>query len=160
MKRLVVVLAALSFLFTGLPARAGEGPDFVGDKTQIVTDYMKFARDHITQAHLLNGSNVPAETPGELKSPVIPLEDGERVVNRGILTATAEYCGLDWQRESYSPFMQGERKKKIWSDKQLAYIGLLHGIAQAAFKDTFSRRGPCSDKMKTNTQALLEKLNK
>ena len=121
---------------------------------------MKIAREHLTQAHLSDGSNVPAETKEELKTPIIPFADARRVVNRGMITAQAEHCGLDWANQSYIPFMNHERAKKIWSDKQMAYIGLVHGITQGTFFKLFSQKEPCDAVKKRKTQAILDGLHK
>ncbi|HTK84189.1 MAG TPA: hypothetical protein VL625_03800 [Patescibacteria group bacterium] len=156
----LLIFVGMLTAFWNSSSFAGEGPDFIGDKDQAVITNMKFARDHITGAHLLDGSNVRPETAEELKNPVIPIEEGKRVVNRGILTALAKYCGLDGQNDSYLPFMSHERQSKLWSDKQLAYIGLLHGITQAEFYDLFKKKGNCSDLQKQRVQTFLDNIDK
>ncbi|MCC7305625.1 MAG: hypothetical protein IT558_05125 [Alphaproteobacteria bacterium] len=148
-----LLLAALLLLAT--PAFAGEGPDFVKDNQPAIVKFMEDARAHITEAKLPDGSFVPPEQPGELGEPVIPLEEGKRVINRGILAAYLAYCDYDWLHESYIPFIEAERARGTWSDKQMAYMGLLHGVAQGSFAETFAEKGPCDDKKKKTAEKLL-----
>ena len=152
-----LVLAALLLCPT---ARADEGPDFVGDNSAVVLDKMKIARDNLTKSRLADGSNVPAETEQELKTPIIPYADAKRVVNRGMITALARHCGLEWENQSYMPFMKHERAEHRWSDKQIAYIGTLHGVTQGVFFKLLTEKGACDDMKKRTIQAILGGLDK
>lgn len=130
-------------------------PDFVGDDREAVEERMNAVRENITALTLPSGNHIPAETPEELKTPVIPYEDAKRVMNRGIVTAIAQYCGFDWQQLSYNPFMVHEIESHKWSDKQIAYIGALHGATQGMMHRAFITKGPCNEKSHSNASILL-----
>jgi hypothetical protein len=46
--------------------------------------------------------------------------------------ATAQWCGLEWKDSYFHPFLKGEKEKKVWTEKQIAYISLLHGLTMGA----------------------------
>ena len=134
------------------------GKDFVGDKKEWVLRALTGIRKFITELRLRDGSNVPPETEEELSKPLLPYEDAKRVYNRGILSGMAEYCGLNWQKKSFIPFMQNERSKGKWSDKEIAVIGSLHGIAQGGALEGLQRKGKCPADFRKNTKAMLDGL--
>jgi len=119
---------------------------------------MNAARERITRAKLNDGSFVPAETAEEKKSPIIPLNDGRRIIDRGGLSAIAEWCGIDYL-PSYLQFMQNERKNYHWNDKQSSYVGLLHGMSVAVHRQGLKDIGlkTCSDAQKQHTLKQLSK---
>ena len=93
--------------------------------------FMELARQNITQAKLHDGSFVPAETEEEKKTPIIPVLDGQRVIQVGFRSGVAAWCKVD-NKDYYLGFMQQERGHSRWTDKQIAYIGLLHGVAKGS----------------------------
>lgn len=157
---LKVLVFVLAVMVAAAPAMADDktGPDLLQGKTEIVGLYTEALRKNITQLRLADGRFVPAETAAELAAPVIPEEDAVRTVNRGILSALAEYCGLDWEGESFKPYMAAERGSGRWSDKQMAFIGALHGISQGAMLKGFEKKGACADAAKKKTQGMLDGL--
>ncbi len=138
--------------------RAMEGRDFVGDKKEWVLRALDAIRKNITWLRLRDGSNVPPETVEELGRSLLPYEDAKRVYNRGILSGMAEYCGLDWQNKSFTPFMRSERAKRVWSDKDIAVIGTLHGTAQGNTLEGLQRKGECPAEFSKKAQAMLDRL--
>ncbi len=116
---------------------------------------MKTARANITTAVVSDGSHVPPETAEELKKPIVPPEEARRAVDAGILSAYAERCGEDWER-NYRQLMAYQRGRKIWSDKQLAYISLMHGIAQGSIGRSFADAGACSELEKQKVRQYIE----
>lgn len=138
--------------------QAMEGPDFVGSKKKWVFDALDAIRKNITKFRLRDGSYVPQETAEELGKPLLAYEDAKRVYNRGILSGMAEYCELDWQNKSFTPFMRSERAKRVWSGKELAVIGALHGRAQGNTLEGLQRRGKCPAEFGKKAQAMLGKL--
>lgn len=141
---------------TPLPARVAiTTPDFIGDNEQVVRERMKQVRDNITMLRMPDGKAVPPETAEELKSDVVPYEDAKRVMNRAVVSALVQYCGMDWENLSFVPFMENERLKHQWSDKQLAYIGGLHGATQGVMHHSFLGKGACTDDMKARARALV-----
>jgi hypothetical protein len=110
----------------------------------------ELARANLTHARLSDGSQVPPETPEELARPIIPAGLAEQTVARGVLTAELEACAMDWQGRSYLPYMQRLRARRRYSDRQLAYLGFLHGISQGAAGRALATRAPCTDAERQN----------
>lgn len=135
---------------------ANEAPDLVGDRQELVVQFMDLARANIGQVKLADGSIIGSERASELKTPAIPYEDGKRVVNRGFLSAMAEFCLLNWNEQSFVPFMASERLNHTWSDMQTSYIGLLHGVSQGWFFKGLEERGSCTEDKREQTQLLLK----
>lgn len=131
-----------------LPAYA-----FADISDDITIKLMAVARDHITQAKLRDGSFVPPETAEEKKMPIIPVADGKRIVNRGATSAIAAWCGIDY-KPYYLEFMQEERRQYQWSDKQIAYIGLLHGLSVSGYSHALQER-TCSPAQREHTLKQL-----
>lgn len=142
------LLVSLTWLLASLPVWAGS---FVTD--DLAAQFDGIARDHITDAVYSDGSHVKAETPAERAVPLLPLADQKRVIEHGATIGLIESCGLEW-KQAYIRFMANERAKKVWTPKQLAYMGMLHGIAQGFFYKDFAEKG-CTADMK---QALRQKL--
>jgi len=63
----------------------------------------------------------------------IPLADVRRVARAGAPAGVASWAGLDWQNY-YDAFMKQERRSSRWSGKQIAFIGVLFGVAQGSFE--------------------------
>jgi hypothetical protein len=63
----------------------------------------------------------------------IPLSDVRRVARAGAPAGIASWAGLDWQ-SYYDAFMKQERRSGRWSGKQIAFIGVLFGVAQGSFE--------------------------
>lgn len=155
MRHLAPWLVLLAMLATAAPARAQKAPDFIGNDAGFVEDTMRQVRAHLPKAKLSDGTNVPPETNAELKTPILPFADGKRVMNMGILTAHAQFCELNW-REAYAGFMRGERAKRVWTEKQLAYIGLLHGAMQGNAHSNLTKKGKCDAALRNNVAASLK----
>jgi hypothetical protein len=63
----------------------------------------------------------------------IPLTDARRVAHAGAPAGIASWAGHDWQ-SYYDAFMKQERRSGRWSGKQIAFIGVLFGVAQGSFE--------------------------
>jgi hypothetical protein len=63
----------------------------------------------------------------------IPLTDVRRVARAGAPAGIASWAGLDWH-SYYDAFMKQERRSGRWSGKQIAFIGVLFGVAQGSFE--------------------------
>ena len=116
---------------------------------------MKIARANITKAKTSGGGFVPAETAEELKTPIIPVSEAEAVIEIGHRSAIALWCKMDWEKLSYQPLMLAERANKSRTGKQIAYIGLLHGVSMGLTEKVLRKQGACSDTQRQNLQAFL-----
>ena len=94
------------------------------------------------RAVLSNGETVQPVDDAERTAPVIPFGDSARVVNGAMPVARALWCGVEWQ-PYYLMFMQAERRGS-WSEKQIAFIGVLFGLTQGVVSRALIQRGPCS----------------
>ena len=93
-----------------------------------------------------DGSSVPPETAQELARPIVAPELVRQTVARGFLTGQMQACGLDWQETSFFPYMAAVRAPRRYSDKQLVFVGMLHGFSQAMAAQEMAERGaPCSE---------------
>jgi hypothetical protein len=76
-----------------------------------------------------DGSNVSAETTEERAAPIVPRNLEVQTIDRALLSAAMEACELDSSSLSFLPYMQRIRASGRYSERQIAYIGLLHGIS-------------------------------
>jgi hypothetical protein len=69
-------------------------------------------------------------TAKEKAKPPVSIEQARGVVKTGILSGSAEHCGLDWQRRVFMPALHHFRKTEKMNDRQIAIVSVLHGIIQ------------------------------
>ncbi len=100
------------------------------------------ARQELPYARKPDGTFVGEETKEDLARPVIPFNDQRLTVAKGAITAYAALCGLDWREKSYVPFMKSQVESKKWSQKQLAYINILHNLSKKTYGKTIEGK-PC-----------------
>lgn len=124
--------------------------------SDFVTKVMEVARANITSAKLLDGSFVPPETLEEKKYPIIPFEDAKRVVEVGQTSGIAAWCGVEWEKPSFIKLMEKERQKSTWSDKQLAYIGLVHGVSMGMVESVMKAK-ECSEEQAQHIREIINK---
>src|SRR3546814_11643465 len=86
---------------------------------------MDLARENLSKAHLPDGSPVPEETPEMKRQPIVPLTEAKRVVEVGMLSAVAAWCGVEWRHANFAPFMAAERAQRSRTDKALPPIRLM-----------------------------------
>ena len=87
-------------------------------------------------------------------APVIPTTEARRIVHAAVPTGFAMWCGVEWQ-PFYLDFMQRERSSGVWSETQLAYIGVLFGMSQQITAMSASSQ-PCSEKQRAETTEKAE----
>lgn len=129
-------------LLAAVPAHAEQlAPPDAGMVEQLAAR----ARANLTLGRLSDGSSVPPETPEELSRPIVPAALVRQTVRRGFLTAELEACAMDWEDASFVPYMQRLRTARRYSDRQMAYLGLLHGFSQGAAERALATRAPCTE---------------
>ncbi|HZG08727.1 MAG TPA: hypothetical protein VEZ70_07105 [Allosphingosinicella sp.] len=80
---------------------------------------------------------------GHARAIVDPSIDRE-TVRRGAKTAQIQACGGQWDRLSFLPFMAQLRASGRYSEQQLAYIAVVHGMAQQrVYTHLTARAEPC-----------------
>ena len=92
-------------------------------------------------------------TPEELANPPITIAEARGVIRRGLVSATAEHCGLDWQGRNFVPMLAYWRAQNK-TDRQLALMGLLHGIVQGQIREGLASKA-CTDPVRRNADAEL-----
>ena len=120
---------------------------------EVVAHAVDTANKLLPQGQLRDGSSPAPVTPAEERQGVIPREDARRIVNSAADAALTEHCELDWRNLSYRPLMRRERQRDIWSDRQLAFIGILHGYVQGAYRELLKTHQRCNNEHK---QAIVE----
>lgn len=93
------------------------------------------------RAVLSSGETVKPIDDAERTAPVIPFADAARVVNAARSVGQAIWCEVEWQ-PYYLAFMQAERRES-WSEKQIAFIGVLFGLTQGVISSALTQRDPC-----------------
>ena len=104
------------------------------------------------RAVLSSGETVQPADEAERTAPVIPFPDSVRVVGAATPVGGALWCGVEWQ-PYYRGFMQSERRKS-WSEKQVAFIGVLFGLAQYSMWNAL-KQNPCPPEAR---EAVLRRL--
>jgi hypothetical protein len=107
---------------------------------------------------LSSGESVRPIDDAERTAPVIPFVDSARVVNAAWPVGQALWCGVEWQ-PYYLAFMQAERRKS-WSEKQIAFMGVLFGLTQGTFSRALTQRGPCSPEARESVLKSLGEATK
>lgn len=122
--RRLLALAACLLLAAPVSAQMSPPPP------ELVDQLTAHARTALPRARLRDGSHLPPETEAERARPIVARALEVQTIERGLLTARIEACALDWQRLSYLRYMAALRSSGRYSDKQMAYVGMLHGITQ------------------------------
>jgi len=95
----------------------------------------------------------PAST-AERATPPITDDQARTIVAVASISTLAEHCQLDWERRNFVPLMRHHREKLRMTERQMALVGLLHGITMGALGETV-RRSPCTPEMKASTEKRL-----
>jgi hypothetical protein len=95
-------------------------------------------------------------TEDEIASPPLSIEEARRAMKVGLLSGTAEHCGLDWKQRIFYPFMAYHGRTLKMSERQLAVVSMLHGTMQGFIVDGYKKRGdPCTPQMRENLEKQL-----
>src|SRR5882672_6903363 len=95
---------------------------------------LMLALDNITRARCDNVKPCAAATAEEKTNPPVSISEARSIMHRGIISARAEHCGLDWQTRNYAPMLSYWRHGIRKSERQMALIGLIHGIVLGMLK--------------------------
>ena len=105
------------------------------------------ARAHAGEARLADGTPLPAASEEDRRLFAVPAALETQTVRRGFLTGQLEYCRADGIARSFRPYMARLRASGRYSDRQLAYLGVLHGVGQEMITGAmdFRKTEACSD---------------
>jgi hypothetical protein len=115
---------------------------------------LKLALDNLQKALCGNGQPCAPATASERANPPVTDEQARAIVGAGTISVLAEHCGLDWTRRNFMPMMQYHRQKLKMNRRQMALVGLLHGITMGAVGGV-ARQTPCSPEMKASIEKRL-----
>jgi hypothetical protein len=149
MRRIHISFLLLLFLFPGLCHAQQVFSDEHADYLILLT-----LKNFWGKARLSTGEVVQPKDEKERRMVPIPDKEAVRVVRAATPAGLAMWCGVPWQ-SYYEAFMKSERSKP-WSDKQLAFIGMLFGVAQGSLAKSVSR-SPCKPRDRDGVTRLLEK---
>lgn len=94
-------------------------------------------------------------TAAERSNPPLTMTEAQRIIARGVLSAVAERCGLDWRRQNFIPMMAYWRTQQKKSERQLALVALLHGVTQGQAERSLQARPPCTNQQREDIAAKL-----
>lgn len=116
---LVVLLALIS-----TPTWSGVLPDSAREK--LLHDVFSQFWD---RAKLSDGSFVKPDSEQERNTLPVSITVANQVFDVGEISGYAEWCGLDWQSNFLT--LTATARKSGFKEKQVAFIGMLHGAAQS-----------------------------
>ena len=120
---------------------------------EVVARAVEAANNLLPKGRLRDGSAPAPVTQEERQRGVIPPENAHQIVRSAADSALTQHCELDWRNLSFRPLMRRERRLGTWSDRQLAFIGILHGYVQANYRELLKAHQRCSEMHK---QAIVE----
>lgn len=102
---------------------------------------------------LSNGNFVEPDNESDRSTLPISSATANHVISVGELSGIAQWCGMDWQVHFLS--LTAKARQQGLSDKQVAFIGLLHGVAQGTVYSTLKSK-PCAAEEKSMAEKMLE----
>ncbi|MEM7269850.1 MAG: hypothetical protein AAF401_11420 [Pseudomonadota bacterium] len=82
-------------------------------------------------------------TEAELHSPPVDPATMEQTISVAALSVLAENCGFDFERQVFAPYMQSLRADGGLAERQIAIVGVSHGIVMGLFDE--EAQFQCSD---------------
>lgn len=151
MIRAVVILMLVC---AALPALAQTGPPrFMPDAPEtLVRQLQQLARDNLHRARDRDGNPLPAEAEGA-RPPALSLAEARRVIDVGLASAAARWCGLDWLRSQQGLVVE-QRARQRWDEREIAYIAVLHDVTMASLYNEIRQR-PCPAEERTRIGEFL-----
>lgn len=152
----------LSFIFCVISSLAiaqnGAPPPLVVEKMMSLQDIAILTgavRDRVHQIACVTGRGCAPERADERARPLVPRDVELRVIDTGMISGTAEWCGIRSTRH-FLAMMNFERGCGRRNDRQITYIGALHGSAQGHVMRG-GRGTTCTEAIRADMTALLDK---
>ena len=137
-------LAAASLLVSASQSREARFLPMLGD--DVVVHMMAIATAAQPDA------NIAWEERGHS---LISIEDARRIVDLAAASASAAWCGIDWQRANFEPLMSAEGRLAARSQEALTYIAKLHDVAKDMFERDLRATAGCPAKQKAAVSRFL-----
>jgi len=155
MMKLLPAVLALALFGMISPSHAAESKP----PKELVEDLSKRAHEGFLKVKNPEGQTiVKPEDAKKLTYPIVSYDEREMAVARGYISGNAKWCGLDWGKNYYAPYMKAIQQEhgKKWTPHQYAYVEVLHGLSMAVAEK--SKDGAkCSDAEKQKIAALAKK---
>ena len=104
------------------------------------------------KAVLSNGALALPASESERNILPIPRNEAMRIVQSSAAAGLGAWCGVEWQ--SYYLAFMGSERAKPWSEKQIAFIGMLFGVAQGSLQKSMSET-PCETSDRESVARML-----
>jgi hypothetical protein len=147
MKKLLPAAAALWLLFPAIASAAGLFAPEEKEKMMQLTLESFWGK-------ALDSQGKPVQPKDEAERARLPIsrEQALYLIDKGGESGLAQWCGVAWQGR-YQLLIE-QLRRQLASDTQVAYAGVLHGLAQHMFlKSVGDER--CDDDMKNQTAELI-----
>jgi hypothetical protein len=97
-----------------------------------------------------------AQPASEEERHTIPITNAvvHRALDAGEVSGLAEWCKLDW--ESHCRALTRAARTAGLSDKQVAFVSVLHGAAQGRIASAMATTGTCSDQYRRKVEPTLK----
>lgn len=151
MRQTIVVLVAMhaAIIITAFPV-AAEGRK-ASSSDSLPKILLALALDNYPNARCGNNQPCAPATAEERERPPLTDEQAHTIVTAASTSAIARHCGLDWQRRNFEPLMRFHRETLKLSERQMALVGLLHGISMGVMAEPVAR-GPCIPALKASAE--------
>jgi hypothetical protein len=146
------VIAALALACAATSAAAQDDGDFM---REIGVEARDLGLERMTDLLCGDVACEPA-TAAERASPPVSDDEAASIAAVAVISAAAEYCGLDWENESYRPLMVRFRNAPGSTMRKMALIGWTHGFVQGQAMDAFGVQGECDEQSRAAVQSLLD----
>lgn len=151
-----LALAALGLMLATTFSAAAQ-PSAATVPDDVVRKMMELGLKNIHRA-LCDGFNqCAAATPGEFEIPPLTIDQARAAMMVGARSAFARWCGFDADRRSVLPFMGQLRRSKLYNERQLALIAVIHGIQQSVTVEQLKSMGECDAASRTKIEGQLPK---
>ena len=140
----------LFMLWAGTGAAAAQAP-----REDMTRRVLLLALESIHRARCEDNRPCAPATEAEKANPPLTVAEADVIIQRAVLSAAAERCGLDWQRQNFVPMMAYWRQTQRKSERQMALVSLIHGFMQGQAQQMFAQRGACTDQERLDLAARL-----
>jgi hypothetical protein len=96
-------------------------------------------------------------TPAEFQNPPLTIDQARAAILIGGRSAFGRWCGFDADRRSVLPFLRQLRQSKLYNERQLALMAVIHGIQQSITGEQLKARGECDAATRSRLDAQLPK---
>jgi hypothetical protein len=95
-------------------------------------------------------------TDEEKAKPPISIEGARQAMKVGLMSGVAEFCGIDWRKRIFFPYMIHQSRVQKLNERQLAMVSILLGTMQGYMAENYRKHEKeCSEKMRTALERQL-----